>query len=116
MIDQGRDVVKGNTGMNQVTVEDLKSTVGGIDKAYASYRAQCLRTYGPDWVARMEAEPLHECPNCHGVIADDESFCGEDCKREFLTERSESPLDQENPDGLECEKNLPHQTGEGECL
>jgi hypothetical protein len=74
--------------MCAVRVEDLRATVGGIDVLYAAYRAQCLKVFGPDWVARMEAEPLNECPNCHGVIADDESFCGEECKREFLGGRN----------------------------
>jgi len=30
--------------------------------------------------AALEAEPPNECPNCGAVIADEDSFCDDDCK------------------------------------
>ena len=30
--------------------------------------------------AALEADAPNECPNCHAVIADADSFCDDDCK------------------------------------
>jgi hypothetical protein len=55
-----------------------------------------------DFFAALEIDPPNECPNCMGVIGDHESFCGDDCREEYmsLVDSPSNPCPQQTGAGM----------------
>jgi hypothetical protein len=41
-----------------------------------------------EYLDALESNPPVECPNCGAVIGDNESFCGDECRKEYMEEDS----------------------------
>lgn len=88
--------------MNAVTLGDLNETAAQIDGAYQYCRKLFARAYGQEQLDALEADPPNECPNCGAVIDDHASFCGDDCRMEYmsLVDTPSNPCPQQTGAGM----------------
>jgi hypothetical protein len=71
-----------------------------IERRLFAYLSPLKRAEIQDYLDSLESDPPMECANCGQMIGDHDSFCGEECKAEFVNEDVPS-----NP--------CPQQTGAG---